>query len=349
MREAVHAIRHSVAVGRPDDVLVLRLTGADVWDALDHLCPGDLYLRDGQLRPALLLDEEAHPVADCFVARDDEDGLLLVEGPTAEELQAHLARHLAGAGEVTVEDLTAERALLTLDGPFAWELLAAVAGADCVGLPYLTFFHVDPAIVFRAGRTGEYGYGLLVPRGEGDALERRLLDAGRALDVAVAGRDALDQCALENWFFNIRREGRAPVTPLELQLQWRVSTRKAFVGSEALARRRAAGIAQRLTCLVGAGPYAVGDAVRLEGALVGAVVNAGYSDTRGDWVALALLDVTWAHPGIGFEVAGAAGAVAARSVSPPVVNNRSLHVSAQLHSYATRGEYTFPPLPKTSP
>jgi glycine cleavage system T protein (aminomethyltransferase) len=349
MREAVRAIRDGVAVGRPDDVHLLRVSGADAWDALDRLCAGDLFLRDGQIRPGLLLDEDARPLASCHVARDDEDALLLLEGPTAAELRAHLEQHLPSGADVAVRDLVPEVALLTLDGPFAWELLALVAGAECVGLPYLTFFHHDRGIVYRAGETGEYGYGMLVPRGEADALEQRLLDAGRPLDVVRAGRDALEQCALENWFFNIRREGREPVTPLELQLQWRVSSRKAFVGSEALGRRRAAGVAQRLACLVGDVPCAVGDAVRLEGVPVGRVVNAGFSDARGDWVALALVDVAWAHPGIGFEIAAAAGTGAARSVSPPVVNNRSLHVSPQLHTYATRGEYAFPPLPRTSP
>ena len=164
MREAVHAIRHGVALSRPDDVRILRLSGAGAWDALDRLVAGDLYLRDGQIRPGLLLDEDAHPFASCHIARDDEDALLLLVGPTGEALDAHLARHTAGIPDVAVRDLTPETALLALDGPFAWELLALVAGADCVGLPYLTFFHLDRALVYRAGETGEYGYGLIVPR-----------------------------------------------------------------------------------------------------------------------------------------------------------------------------------------
>ena len=36
--------------------------------------------------------------------------------------------------------------------------------------------------------------------------------------------------------------------------------------------------------------------------------------------------------------------VAARSVSPPTLNNRSLFVSPQLHSYATRSGIELPPL-----
>lgn len=350
LREAVRAIRHAVAVSRPE-LRYVRLTGPDAWDALDRLCAGDLYVRDGQLLQGLLLDEDARPFADCYVGRDDEDYFLLCEGPGAGALEAHLARHLPEGADAAYADLTDAHAIIGLDGPFAWELLAALAGADAIGLPFLTFYHHEDWIVARAGKTGEYGYVLVVPRGSAPAVEERLAAAGPALGAARAGQDALDQCALENWFFSIRHEGRLDVTPLELQLQWRVSPRKAFVGSEALRRRREAGIRRRITTLVGPGPLAAGDTVRLGPAEVGRIVNAGRSEARGDWVALALLDIAWAHPGLAFAVSPAAGggAVAARSVSPPVINNRSLHVSPQLHSYATRGDVAFPPLERTSP
>jgi hypothetical protein len=75
-------------------------------------------------------------------------------------------------------------------------------------------------------------------------------------------------------------------------------------------------------------------------------VNAGYSEIRGEWVALALIDLAWAYPRIeGWTIRGAAGSeTQARSVSPPVIQNRSLGVSPQLHSYATRHEYPELPL-----
>ncbi len=347
--DAAHALRHSVALSRLDDVRYVRLEGAGAWEALDRLCASDLYLRDGQLLHGLLLEESGHPFADCYVGRDDEAYLLLLEGPTAEELAAHLARHVPAPATKVARDLTAEVRILGLDGPYAWELLGAVAGPDAIGLPYLTFFHLNDWLVYRAGKTGEYGYGFVVPAAAAPALEERILAAGADFDLAVADRAALDQCALENWFFDIRREGRAGVTPIELQLQWRVSSRKSFVGDEALRQQRAGGVRRRLTCLVGPGPYAAGDPVRLEGTVAGSVVNAGASAARGDWAAAALVDLEWAHPGLPFTVDHGGDAVPARSVSPPLLNNRSLHVSPQLHSYATRSETLPLPLARTLP
>lgn len=337
----VEAIRSSVALSRLDHVRLLRVRGEDAYDALDRAVPAQLRVRDGQLLHTLLLDDDAHPVADVYVGRDDEDFFLLAEGADAAELTALLRRHVADGADVTIEDGSATHAILGLDGPYAWELLGAAVDPEVIGLPYLTFYHRPEAICYRAGKTGEYGYGLIVPREGLDALESRLRATGAAYELRDASLDALDQCALENWFFNIRREGRERVTPVELQLQWRVSHRKTFTGSDALRRRRAEGARERLTCLVADGAMTVGDTIMSEDGAIGRVVNAGWSDTRGEWVALALLDLAWAYPGIGELTAGGA---TARTVSPPLLMNRSLAVSPQLHSWFTRHEHATPPL-----
>lgn len=344
LAEDVAAVRHAVALSRLDHVHHFRIRGDGAYDALDRLLPSALRIRDGQLLHTLLLTEDAHPFAEAYLCWDDEEFVLLAEGPTAEAIAGHLRRHLEGPG-VEVEDRGRSHAILGLDGPYAWELLGNVVEPEVIGLPYLTFYHPGDAICYRAGKTGEFGYGVILPRERMADFERHVRAEGEAFDLREVGLDALDQCALENWFFNIRREGREPVTPIELQLQWRVSRRKEFVGSDALRRRREEGARSRLTCLLADGPVSVGDAVLLDGGSVGRIVNAGFSDSRGEWVALALLDVAWAYPGIeAFTVHGGGATVAARSVSPPVLVNRSLGVSPQLHSYATRHEYASAPL-----
>lgn len=342
--EAVRALRRSVAMSRMDHVHCLRLEGEEVFEGLDRVVAADLYLRDGQMIQSLLLDESGQVFADIYLGSDNEGFFLLAEGPSDADLETYLRRH-CHPHDVAVRNLNPTHALVTLNGPYAWELLALLAGPDVVGLPYLTFFHFDRGLCFRAGKTGEYGYGVLLDRADLDAWWAQALELGADLDVAAAGLEALDLCALENWHFNIRREGREPITPVELQLQWRMSPQKEYLGSEALARRRGEGLRSRLTCLVSPEAIAAGNEVLLEGKAVGRVVNAGYSETREDWVAQALLDIEIAYPGIdAFRVASAGGAVPARSASPPLLNNLSLFLSPQIHSYAARHEFTFPPL-----
>jgi glycine cleavage system aminomethyltransferase T len=330
------ALRESVAISRLDTLAHVRIRGDDAWERLDRLLPGRLKLRDGQLLLTLLLNDDGTPLADAYLGWDDDEFFLLVDGLDAAALLAYLRQHLRPEDGLEVEDRSTTHAVVALDGPYAWELLGAGLDPEAVGLPYLSFYHGDGWLCYRAGRTGEFGYGIIVRAAEAAALEARLEAAGRPFDTQRAGIEALDQCALENWFFNVRREGRAAVTPIELQLQWRVAYDKDYVGVDALRRRRQEGPRQRLTTLLAPADIAIGDDVTLHGRPVGRIVNAGFSPVRGDWVALALLDVAYAHPGIAAFRCGVG--VPCRSVVPPVLNNRSLAVSPQLHSYQTREE-----------
>ena len=333
------------ALSELEHVVCLRLGGEDAFDAMDVLCPADLYVRDGQILHTLLLTDDGLPLADVYACCDDEGFLLLCEGPTAAQLVAHVHAHLPDGVEPAVEDLSASHRVLSLNGPYAWEVLAGVVGPEVVGLPYLSFYHEQDFSVLRAGKTGEFGYDLLVPVEQVDGLRARLEAEASGLDLvlAPADLDTLDQCALENWFFNIRREGSAGVSPLDLQLQWRLSPHKDdHVGARAVQARREAGPLHRLTCVEWADrTLEPGAAVSLGEHEVGRLVNVGQCPLDGGWVGLALLEEAVAHPGCQGLVAGE---VPLRAVSPPVINNRSLFIDPQQHSARTRREDRFPPL-----
>lgn len=336
--DEVRALRTTTALCEASHVVTLRVGGPAAFATLDRICPAALALQDTQLRPTVLLREDGTVFADAYVARDDERYFLICEGPTAAELEAWVRQH-AAPGELQVERLDQTHRVLSLHGPWAWDLLAACLGADVLGMPYLSFLRGEAGTVcFRAGKTGEFGYELLVPNAEVETLRAGLLEHGREWDLAQVSLEALDQCALENWFFNIRKEGTAQLSPLELGLQWRLSPRKDFVGAAALKTRRATG---RLTCVISDGPIGAGDAVSLDGKQIGKVLSAGLSHTLGKWIAAALIDLPLAVPGItGLVVGGQT----ARTTSPPVINNRSLYVSPQRHTWADRNSTEFPPL-----
>jgi len=172
----------------------------------------------------------------------------------------------------------------------------------------MTFFDMESWVCFRAGKTGEYGYDMLMPADKADETRERLVEVGQAFELGTADLETLDQCALENWFFNIRREGRSGASPIELQLQWRLSYNKEYVGFEAVRAQRKAGPVVRLTCLLADAELAVDDQIAHDGQTIGRIVNAGFSSVRGDWVGLALIETALAHPGIDFSVSSSAGA-----------------------------------------
>lgn len=345
MRDAeIALIRTGVAWTTEPPVVALRISGDDAFAVMDRACAADLFLRDGQVRPSVLLDEEARVVADVYIGQDDEAYLLFSEGLPAPRLIEHL-RALAPAGaKLAIEELTAEHDALGVHGPYAWELIGEVLGPDLVGLPYLYFYRADGVFCLRAGKTGEYGYDLLVPKERRAELEGRLLEVGRAFDLGRVGLDALEQCSLENGFFNVRREGARGLTPIELGLQWRVSYRKDHVGAEALRAQRQAGSARRITYLTSRAALAEGGGVWLGEERIGEVLAAGASPLAGVHIGAALLDRPLYHAGIDVYTTGPEGGERApiATVSPPVLNNRSLYINPQRHAYATRARDTFP-------
>jgi glycine cleavage system aminomethyltransferase T len=341
----IMAVRTSTALGDGEGLACVRVSGPDAFEAVDRVCPLELALQDAQMKPSLLLDERGLPFADLYVCRDDEAFFLLTEGPSPDELEAYLRAAFPAGAAVDLERLDRTHRALTLHGPYAWELLAGLLGPDVPGLPYLALLRAGDTLCFRGGKTGEYGYDLLVPEASAERTRADLEELGRAFDLVHASQAALDRCALESWFFNIRHEGRAGLDVLELGLQWRVSYRKDYLGSAALAELRRRGPRRRLTCLLGEEPLAAGDAVTEGSEKIGEIVNAGASPARRAFVAAAVIDVPYAESGVDrYAVQHGGASSKVRTVSPPVIDNRSLYVSPMRHGYATRGGDDFPPL-----
>ncbi|MBW2453274.1 MAG: aminomethyltransferase family protein [Deltaproteobacteria bacterium] len=336
--EEVQAIRRSVGLSARLDVACLRLSGHDAWEVLGRVCPANLFLRDAQLRHTLLLDESGKPIADWYVGNDDDAFLLLSEGLPVKQLCEHLAAQAPAGAAYELTDLSETHQLLGLDGPYAWEVLAALEGPDVAGFPFLSFYHPSEQTTYlRAGKTGEYGYGLLVPQEQAPALWCALSEAGADMSLREVGLDALWHASFENWFFNIHREGRLPgLTPVELQLQWRLAgDDREWLGRVALRARTAT---HRAVALVGAAPLAAGAAITYRGRAIGEVLVAERSATLDLPIGMGLIELPYAYSGIGRFVAGE---VPLRTVSPPFVNNLSLYVDPQRDVWATRDEVVY--------
>ena len=350
-RDDVVALRSGVVTTTAPGTVALRIEGAHAFEVVDAIVSSDLQLQDAQMRPSLLLREDGSPFADIEICRDDEAFVLLAEGPTAPELADYVRAYAPAGNTFAAHDLGEALTRIAIHGPYAWELLGAWRGLDLVGLPYLTFFRDRGGLVFRSGKTGEYGYDVWLPRATASEELAKLDELGRAFDAREVAVDVIDASMMENGFFDIRREGAWPaVTPIELALQWRVSRRKSYVGAEALAARRALSPEPpRATFVTAADRFDKGDRVVSEGHTLGPVIAANHSHVLDAWIGIALLEREWAHAGLpglamvrGHDGANAGEPIAARTVSPPVLRNLSLFVSPQRHAYASRGDDAFP-------
>jgi glycine cleavage system aminomethyltransferase T len=332
LHDELRAIRLGVALSDQPRLVALRYRGDAAWEHLDRLLPCDLGVHGGRLKQTLLLDDAGRPLADVLIGNLRGDLLVLALGMTAEALEAALA------GGPAPDRLYETHGVLAVDGPFAWELMAAWNDPGIIGLPYLGVFSPsEGVIVLRAGRTGEYGYVLLVPRGELSATKEAIGAIGERFDARWIRDAAVAHCSLENWFFDPQQLGSAGLDALELQLGWRLDLQKEAQGMTAIREHRERGLSRRITAMSVAGPASTGADVTLDDAVIGSVIASvpGGEGSRG----FAVLDMPFAHSGIDrYLVAGQSS----RTLSPPFVLNRSLFVDPQKHEYARRAEIGLP-------
>ncbi len=327
-------IRESVSFHLLEDLRCLQLAGAQAFEALDAVSPCDLFLRSGEIRLTVLLREDGVVFADACVCREGDRAYLLCFGPESDEISAWIrsrAPHFAG---LDITDLGESHRAVSLDGPYAWELCGKLFGSDVIGIPPLGMMVTDKAALFRIERTGEYGYCALVPREDWGTFEDELRTRGAEFDLEHAGDTAWSQAVLENFSFDMGREGRHGLTPMALQLQWRLSSRKwKYPGADAIRSLRESGWDRRLTLVTAPGPIAPGAEVTCEGEPVGKVLASGYSPSRGDHVGKALIRRPWWHAGLdGFRV----GTQGLATISAPAIYTMSMRVSPYRHSFHTR-------------
>ena len=83
----------------------------------------------------------------------------------------------------------------------------------------------------------------------------------------------------------------------------------------------------------------MGDTVVHQAEAIGRVVAATDCPQIGSHVGLALMDLDWAHSGLQYQI----GEASVQTVSPPFVNNLSMVVKPQLHTWANRDALEKPP------
>lgn len=329
----LQALRTGVVLVREPPTRVFRVTGDDAHALVDRRSSRPVLLRDGQVLPSLLLHPDGRVRADLLIGADDLDYLLLAETTGALDAAA-----LEDDGlDAAVEDLGPSHALLGVHGPYAWELLADLVGQEVVGVPYLASFRLDEwgGLAFRAGRTGEFGYELVVPRARAEEAWARLREVGEGYDAAEAGVETLDHASLENGFFCVRTPGVGALDAATLGQLWRVTPGHPAPGVDAVPLRPA----RRLAWLRLEAEAPPGAPVEVGGRPAGELLHAAASPVLGFVVGLAVLDSALAWPGL-----AVGGGVRGVTAAPPLLHNRSLFIDPQRHAWLGRDRDRFPPL-----
>jgi dimethylglycine dehydrogenase len=211
----------------------------------------------GRIALCPILTSRGRILGDVTLVRLDADRFLMFGSPTAEAYYLRwFAQRLPAESQITVRSRTRDLCGISISGPRARELLAAVTTADvsATGLPFLRSRSLTvglaDALVLRLSFTGELGYELYMPADEQRHIYETLLEAGAPLGLRHFGLRALNSLRLEKGYGVWGREYSSDHTPDESGLSRFIDVDKgSFVGRTAVLHARKEPLGRRLTLL----------------------------------------------------------------------------------------------------
>ena len=299
-----------------------RVRGPRALEALQYLCTNDFSaMADGQVKYAVLCDEQGGAVDDILVYRCAQDDYLVVLNASNREkdvawMQAHL---LPGAELTDVSDSVAQ---VALQGPRAMEIVALLAPGPLPEKNYTFVPRGDvagvPCLISRTGYTGEDGVELYCAPEDAPALWDALLAAGAPFGLIPCGLGARDTLRLEAAMPLYGHELSADITPLEAGLGFFVKPDKGdFVGRGALAARGEPTRKRAGLRMTGRGIAREDCAVYVGEKQIGRTTSGTHAPFLGYAVAMAMLDADAAVPGTQVEVDVRGRRIAAEVVKLP--------------------------------
>jgi aminomethyltransferase len=198
-----------------------------------------------------LCREDGGVLDDLFTYRLAEDHYLTVTNASNHERDLAWFREHADEFDAEVHDRLHDYAMLAVQGPKAREIVGSMAQGDLPKRFQAADMNLGTgdALVCGTGYTGEDGVEIIVQPDEAAALWEELVVAG-ATPAGLGARDTLRMEVNYCLYGNDLTEER---TPIEANLGWIVEEQTGFIGSEACARQREEGTAQKLVPFVVAG------------------------------------------------------------------------------------------------
>jgi glycine cleavage system aminomethyltransferase T len=293
----------------------VEITGPDAFAFTSLLTPRDLArCAVGQGRYVAITADDGGIINDPVLLRLGENHFWLALADSDVLLWARGVALNAGLRvRITEPDVSP----LQVQGPKAREVVRALFGDEVLQLRYYYFLettlHGIPVVVTRTGWSGEVGYEIyLRDGGRGDELWERIMEAGRPHNIRPTGPSDIRrvEAGILNWGIDMTLANNV----YEVGLDYLVDEAKtaAYVGRDALARIKAAGVKQKLVGIEIAGERLEMNAsrwpVKSKGVAIGQVTSAVWSPRLRKNIGYAMLPVantalgttlTVAIPGVG--------------------------------------------------
>lgn len=247
-------VRENVGIFDQSSFAKYEMTGADALKALDWICANDVAKPIGRLTYTQLLNTRGGIEADLTVARLSEERFFVVTGTGFRRHDfSWIGDHVGNELDVTLTDVTEDFGTLSLMGPRARDVLAAVTDGDVSNTAF-PFGHVREISIaghtvraLRVTYVGELGWELHVPIAATGEIFDALMAAGEKHGIRPVGYRALESLRLEKGYRAWGSDITPNDTPQEAGLGWAVKLRKNtdFLGRRALEKISGAALKKR--------------------------------------------------------------------------------------------------------
>jgi len=279
----------------------------------------------GGAQYSVLCNEDGGVIDDLFAYRLGGDRYLVVTNAANHETDLAWLGRQSREFDALVRDVADRYAMLAVQGPHARDVVARALRIELP--PRFHVAHVQigrrPALACGTGYTGEDGVELLLDPEVATPIWAELLDAG----VVPCGLGARDTLRLEVCYPLHGNELSPERNPIEAGLGWCCKEETGFIGSEAIARARAEGTAEKLVAfkIEGQGIPREGNPVMRGGGdeQIGAVTSGTFSPSLEVGAGMAYVRSELAEVGTEIEIDVRGKRRPARIASKPLYAKRS--------------------------
>jgi len=302
------ACREDVVVFDQTSFAKFMFKGRDALAVLQRLCANDIDVPVGKMVYTAMLNARGGFESDLTITRLGPETFFILTGSAQATRDASwIERHIASEEFAVLVDVTGAYSVISLMGPNSESLLAQLSSDDLskAGLPFSMTAEIDVgyarARAARMSYVGGPGYEMVVPTDQCVTLYDALWSVGASCGLRDAGYYTIDALRIEAGRRAWGPELSPDETPWEAGLDYAVKMDKAvpFVGRDALAKQRDAGIRKRLVMFTfddaNAFPWG-GEPILMDGRNVGELTSAGYSRKHGRAIAMGYARAGAAEP-----------------------------------------------------
>ncbi|MEM8580264.1 MAG: aminomethyltransferase family protein, partial [Pseudomonadota bacterium] len=306
--QEVRAVRQNAGIMDVSAFTKVIVEGPDAYELLDRLTSNRMPQKTGSIALTYLLNERGRIELETTLVRMADDQFYLVCAALFEQrLLDHLQKHRDGA-DVSVRALSESWSALALNGPFARDILASCTDAalDNAAFRWLSAQQITVAghsvWAFRMSYAGELGWEFHMHNTATEDVYDALWSAGKSFGLANYGSFAMNVMRMEKGFKGAG-ELTNEVTLAEADVLRFARDDKDYVGKALTLNRAKAWLCAYLEIepdgeVDGHG----GEAVLLDGRVVGSTASVVFGHTVGKGLAFAYVTPEAAVPGTKLEV-----------------------------------------------